>query len=527
MEKVYPIDVAGIKNIGIEEWLEDYYIPVTGKEFKNIYDKVFKSYLDIIKQYDNGIIYWIALSDIRIPYYISLYVLELLRFIRLKEKGYEYIIGQKKEKISENISAYKHSYLSNMNLIGNRISGLTPQGRAKNILRTIGYNLSPGHLTNKNFLKNITKPYYFIGNRAQQEVVSFCREKEIAPIHISPMIFAKKSLGKINNDSQYVEMLRFIMIFLNLVRKQHPIIDNSTFELLRKNIEEYFSDSLFFFRQNMRVFSKYKPKNLLVTGLGSQIHRLFCSAWRCAGGRVIGFAHGNSYSHECTPNSFIVLSMVDQYIVSSKGHEEMVKKSEEYFIPDFNMPNTVFLKNNIYKSLFCRLQNSPPVTKIMKIMIIGNIMKNYVALDAEYHTFARLYHQLEIVKLLKDNGYYVIYKPRPETLTEIEGIFETYADEVLTDRLEDVCHYADCLLFSSPYSTTFGFSLLTNKPIVLINVKGYYWYPRAFGLIKKRCSVVEAEAVDGKIVFDKKDVLNAIENSLENIDYEILHEFAF
>jgi hypothetical protein len=39
--------------------------------------------------------------------------------------------------------------------------------------------------------------------------------------------------------------------------------------------------------------------------------------------------------------------------------------------------------------------------------------------------------------------------------------------------------------------------------------------------------VVEAEIVDGTIVYDEKDVLNAINNSLENINYDILYEFAF
>ncbi len=97
MEKVYPIDIAGIKNIGVEEWLENYYVPVTGKEYNNIYDKVFKSYMDIIKKYDNKIIYWIAISNIRMPIYVSLYILELLKLIRLKENGYGCIIGQKKE----------------------------------------------------------------------------------------------------------------------------------------------------------------------------------------------------------------------------------------------------------------------------------------------------------------------------------------------------------------------------------------------------------------------------------------------
>ena len=132
-----------------------------------------------------------------------------------------------------------------------------------------------------------------------------------------------------------------------------------------------------------------------------------------------------------------------------------------------------------------------------------------------------------MVKMLKKTGYYTIYKPRPDSMHETYDIFEKYADDILKEKLEDIYKNADCLVFSSPYSTAFGFSLLTNKPIVLLNVEGYLWYPRVFELIKKRCSVVDAKTVDGRIVFDEKDVLNAIEYSIENIDYEILHEFAF
>tara|TARA_B100002003_G_C13646387_1_gene329289 strand:+ start:299 stop:424 length:126 start_codon:yes stop_codon:yes gene_type:complete len=34
-------------------------------------------------------------------------------------------------------------------------------------------------------------------------------------------------------------------------------------------------------------------------------------------------------------------------------------------------------------------------------------------------------------------------------------------------------------------------------------------------------------SIDGKIVFDEKDVLDAVENSIGNINYDVLHEFAF
>ena len=533
MEKIYPAGIAGIKNLGIKKWMNDYYVPVTGKEFKNIYDKVYKSYMDIIKQYDNGIVSWIAIPNDTIPRYVSLYIFELLKLIRLKDKGYDYIMGQKKEKLSSDISTYKATGSSNpdanMNLIGKRISELTPQERAKNILRTIKYNISPGHLINKDFLKNISKPYYFIGDRTQHEVVTFCRENGIAPICLPSMIFAKKGSVEINNDSQYVEMMDFIMIFLDLVRKQHPIIDNTTFELLRRNMEECFRNSLFYFRQNIRVFGKLKPKNLLVTGLGNQIHRLFCSAWRYAGGRVIGFTHGCSYSHYYSTKAklFKDLSMVEQYVASSKGQEEIIKQAAKDFLPDYKMPNIVHSKNNIYKPLFDRLKSDPPVNKIKKIMVVGAVIKIYSIIDTEYHTFSLLYNDIQLINILKKAGYYAVYKPRPETMHETYDIFEKYADVVLKGKLEDVYKNADCLVFSSPYSSAFGFSLLTNRPIVLLNVEGCHWYRRAFELIKKRCRIVEAYPADGRIAFDEKEFIDAVESSLSNINYDVLYEFAF
>jgi hypothetical protein len=39
--------------------------------------------------------------------------------------------------------------------------------------------------------------------------------------------------------------------------------------------------------------------------------------------------------------------------------------------------------------------------------------------------------------------------------------------------------------------------------------------------------VVEAKTVDGRVVFDEKDVLHAVQESINNINYDILYEFAF
>jgi hypothetical protein len=527
MEKIYPIDITGIKKIGVEEWLKNYYVPVTGNEFQTIYDNVFTSYLDTVKQYNNNVAYWIAISNIKIINYTSQWILEVLRLTRLKERGYKYIIGKEKVRMPNDISMYEYNSLAKTNLIGKVVSGLNYQERIKNVLRTIKYNVSPPVFANKYFLTNISSPVFFIGDRSQQEVVSYCNQNKISPICLSALIFANNRYKKVNKDSQFNEILEFVYSFFVLLKKQFPEISSSLFELLKKELDECFIYSLLLFRQNVNVLSKLRLNRLLATGLGYLPHRIISASWRYAGGEVIGFVHGNSYSYGYTPACITYLSLVNQYVTVTAGHKGLLQKAAEDFSYGLKMGNITFIKQPYYKRLFTELQMEKPVNKIKKIMLVGVPMVDvYYPFTSGGYAFA-LDLELRLVKLLRSNGYYVIYKPHPRTLNDVEGIFDGYANEVIRLRFEGVFDKADCIMFGYFSTTTFGFSLCTNKPIVLIEPKGNYWYPRAFELIKKRCSVVDAKPVDGKIVFDEQDVLNAVQESINNINYDILYEFAF
>jgi hypothetical protein len=529
MEKIYPIDIAGIINIGVEEWLKRYYIPVTGKEYQTIYDNVFTSFLDTVKQYNDDVVYWTAISNIKVIRFTSQWILEVLRLIRLKEGGYEYIIGKEKIRIPNDISIYEYNSLAKTNLIGTVVSEQNYQEKIKNVLKTIRYNFPSPVFTNKYFLTNISSPVFYIGKRSRQEVVAYCNQNKISPIHLTPMLFANNCHEEVNKDSGLKEILEFVNSFFVLLKKQFPAINSSLFELLRKELDGWFIYSLLFFRQNVNVFRKFKPKKLLATGLGKPVHRLFCASWRYVGGEVIGFNHGNSYYYDgYSPGIITFLPLVNQYVTVTVGHKEILQKAMEEFPCGLKMGNITVLKKSYYKQLYTELQRKKPINKIKKIMLVGFPMTDcYYPFFPSAYAFAQLELEIRLVTILRSKGYYVLYKPHPVTLNEVEGLFDGYADEVIKPRFEEVFDKADCIMYGSFTTTTFGFSLHTNKPIVLIEVKGNYWHPRAFELIKKRCSVVEAEAVDGKIVFDEKDVLNAIENSLENINYEILHEFAF
>ena len=528
MERIYPIDIAGIKNIGVEEWLKGYYIPVTGKEFQTIYDNAFTSFLDVVKQHNDDVVYWVAISNINIINFASQWILEVLRLIRLQERGYEYIIGKEQVRIPSDISTYEYNSFAKTNLIGKTVSELNFQERIKNVLRAVKYNLFPPFFADKNILTNITSPVFFIGNRSAQEVVAYCQLNKIAPIHLPSMLFANNSYEKVGKDPVINEVLEFVCRFFVLLKNQFPVINSSLFELLRKEIDECFRYSLLFFRQNVNVISQLRHDKLLATGLGNQIHKIFMASWRYVGGDVIGFTHGNGYFSGYTPGYFKILSLVNHYMAASAGHKEILQKTAKDFSFGLRMGNITFVNQPYYKRLFTELQRKRPVNKIKKVMLVGFPMVDYYFpfFPASY-AFAQLRLELRIGKILRSNGYNVIYKPHPMTANDEEGIFDGYADEVANARFEEIFDKADCIVFGTYGSTTFGFSLLTNKPMVLIETKGTYWYPRTFELIKQRCSIVDAEAIDGEIVFDEKDVLNAVQESINNINYDILYEFAF
>ena len=528
--KVYPIDISGIKSIGTEEWMKNYYIPVTGKKFQTIYDNVSTSFLDVLlKQNNNEVVYWIAISNMTVINYTSQWISEVSRLIRLKGRGYEFIIGKEKARIPNDISMYEYDSLAKINLIGKVVSGLNYQERIKNVLSTIKYNIFPPVFADRNFLANISSPAFFIGYRSQEGVVAYCNQSKIVPIHLHPLFFANNHHEEDNKYSEINEILGFVDSFISLLKKQFPGISSSLFELLRKKLNECFRYSLLLFRQNVNVFRKFKPKKLLATGLGYPVHRLFCASWRYAGGDVVGFKHGNSYSYGYYPGTIILLSLVNQYVTVTAGHKKLLQKAAEDFSCGLKMGNIIFTKQSHYERLFKEIQREKPVNKIKKIMLIGFPMsKFYYCGSPGGFAFAQLDMEIRLAKLLKKKGYNVIYKPHPMTMNEIEGIFDNYVDEIVEDKYENVYDIADCILFGDYSTSTFGFSLLTNRPIVLIDIKGCYWFPKSFELLNKRCSIVMAELDEsGRIVFEENEVLNAVEESISNINYDILHEFAF
>ena len=524
--KCYPVDLSGVNEIGLEKWLKNYYIPVKGNEIYEIYNNVFDLYGTLYLKNHNEIIKWVILS-LRIPLIISKSLYEVLRIMRLRENGYDYILTREKNKITEDfidnqmLKVFSHSALS-----------LNKSNKVKNYLRFIKYNISTSGILNFNFIRNLSVPVFLIGNRFAPEIEAYCDGYGIAPIQIPPMLFGGNYSKSSSNSKEEEELNIILGDFWNQIRAKFMFIEKRRLELLKNKVKEIFSEAIGFFLYNYSVLKNIKPRKLLVSGMGSHSHRLFSAAWKQAGGTVIGFPHGNGYwcgyDRGSVTDGF--LSILDEYVASTVGQEKILKGAIKQFETDFKTDVIVSTnRKNLYKDLFDRLQKSGQVKRISKVMIIGYPLGDYVYINpSESHGLAYLRLEIELVKILKSAGYYVIYKAHPMTQDVGKYLFNEFADEYLTNTFEDVYERADCLLFTYAYSTTLGFSMLTKKPIVVMDVLCVNSNPRVYDLIRKRCMFIDAKPDGaGGIEFDSNQLISSIGKDCKEPNYDILYEYAF
>jgi hypothetical protein len=128
---------------------------------------------------------------------------------------------------------------------------------------------------------------------------------------------------------------------------------------------------------------------------------------------------------------------------------------------------------------------------------------------------------------LKEAGLYVIYKAHPESYAETRKVIAEYSDEFSTEDFSGAYYKADCLLFPHPGTTTFGYSLMTNMPMVVFCENIDKWHPELLALLKKRCVILPMTTDNkSKVVFDKTQLIESIMLSPKHLDHSVVAEFA-
>lgn len=270
------------------------------------------------------------------------------------------------------------------------------------------------------------------------------------------------------------------------------------------------------------------PETLLLTEVARPVHKAIAMGFSGRNTRVVGFHHGNDL-----PNSWHRFSaytetahcreFVCPSLASARFHKleyETAAIHKRYPV-EFTSAETGY-----YAELKKRAATVPAPEKVRTIMLIGFPMNanRYMGHPANWF-FYQADLEARIAEQLRSQGFKVIYKMHPERREEASGVFEHLYDSISIQPFEDVWPQADAFLFGSIATTTFGYALCLNRPVVFLDLPGKKYNPDAYDLLCRRCELIPCRFGPGdRVDYDEYAMYRAFASPRIPVDMAYVDE---
>ncbi len=527
-EKFYPVDIPGVRLIGPQKWIDSFPPNIPCGEYQKLYASVFESFIEALpSRHIDPEIYYSAVSNYKVIPQITQHLYEIVSLKKIRENGYEYVDGKEPVKIEEILDVKKRKISIDTDIF--ELKGID---RLRERWRAVRTNFGRACMFCAFFPGMVNYRHYIIGDRSQKELIQYVHEATVHPVCLRPLLFFMGCSKYRLQESDRSKIESFSNSFFEKLSARCSLTDGLLDQSFKDQFLELLSNSLKALKTCQKRIKSWSIKEeLLVTHIGNVHHRIFASAWNTLGGKVVGFSHGNIYPYAYVPGDILngAFQIYDRFIVASEGEKRLLEYAQKDF--KFGFRNNIEFatyKNSIYNPIFKEFQKADSVKEIKKVMYVGfpTDYNNY-SYSAEINTMTYVSLEIRIMKDLKKAGYYIIYKAHPDTLSQTRDLYAPFCDEIITEKFENVWRKADCVFFGVPYSTTFGYTLMTNRPVVLMDLKTNYWHPSVYPLLKQRCAIVNMKLQDGgKLDYDSAEIAKAVEKSKNNISYELIKKFA-
>lgn len=514
---------------GIEQWLDSYQSPVASKEFQHIYDTLNKEFVRLITQKEKSNLYWTGICNYKLILFLAHKCFFQLRFNRLREQGYQSIYDSTMIPVDDAIQALSNDFYA---AEADMDFGLKNIDFCRYHWRKVRTNWGAVSPFNALFPKYASCKNYVLGGRNVKELKTYSEAMNDIPVTLQPRTFYP-SARQFASPADQQDVGNFISSLLNFLKQTFPEASSFVNDRFAELTNTYFLNTLNAIEQCRLNVKNWTPKPVLVTGIGNVHHRIFSVAWKSIKGKTVNFTHGNSYCLAYKPGSITTGShaLVDDYVASSNGEAQLLEDAKK----DFNngletFDNIVVNPTNVYRPIADSFKQMAPVKSVKKVMLLGYPMSyHYHLYHPEQHSLAHVHLEINLLKILKKHGFTTIYKAHPDTLNEIKGLYNQYVDEIVPEPFEQVCKagLADCVLFGSSSTTTFGYVLLTKMPVVVLDTKGTHLHNDVRPLLEKRCAFVNADTdQSGHFTFNEAELVDAVKQSVDRLDMEIVQRFA-
>jgi hypothetical protein len=256
------------------------------------------------------------------------------------------------------------------------------------------------------------------------------------------------------------------------------------------------------------------PAQLLLTNLGQPSYRAVALAMRRRGVEIVGFHHGtNMGGQPFRVGSIVDLLPVDCFVVPSNAclrwRRDLYAHSR---VSELHQARFEHVAQPHYRQWLDDGRRVRLPRQIQSVMIVG-FPPNWLRYPhlAGHWALAQLDVEIALIKSLRAAGFAVLYKAHPEWEGQLKHLFAGLDCEFVGGHLETLWQRADAFVFSRISSSSFGFALCTNRPIVLLDVDSQDWVADAYALLARRCRMVPASIGESlRIGFDEMALIDAL-----------------
>jgi len=508
MKKIF-LDADSINNENLVAFLKSETWPVSESLFWKLTNFIFDEYIKEIKLLDKKS-YKIATIEIRfLPLLINILHYNYIKNYASKNK-FEYVYTKSAgkflnpdwEKISNEYQSFNYPYNKLQRVI-------------RRLIKLIYFNR---HLSIKKILNGIfTKKVNISFGSLDKIKQNYIKKTNIFFLHLEWIDLVNRTnfkLDKINkNKKTNINIINNILI--KFKNKPTFKLFISGLNLNKVNIaskKRLQSISLIYdYLQSLKT-----PKQIILTESLNPFHKIISSAYLSKGSNVRNFSHGNDLGLICQKwarTYFYV--QAGNYGVENKKIYNIFKK-ESNKLPLAKIEKTAFFSVNTNIGLrrknitFTKINRN----KIKKVMLIGFPMNSTRYISDAYCFFDyALRLEIYILNQLKSLGYYTIYKAHPDRLKTIGNLMLNFANECDSNKFEHVWHKADALIFKHCTTTTFGYAITTDLPIVLLNEKSTDWNYQRKSQIKKRIHILSYSYNNKLTGLSKNNLIKGLQNA--------------
>lgn len=256
------------------------------------------------------------------------------------------------------------------------------------------------------------------------------------------------------------------------------------------------------------------PEAVLLSEVAQPVHKALCLGFRNTGSKIVGFHHGNDMGNvRETVSAYTEFAHCDEFACPTEAAAEFHR--EEYCTAGIsNIRPVAFtsVDTHYYEQLLDEASKIHAPRQVHRVMLMGYPMnaRRYAGNPADWFYY-QLDLELSLIEDLNKHELEVIYKMHPERQEEAAGIFEEKCSKVLKEPFESVWGQADAYLFGCTSSTTFGYALCLNRPVIVLDLPERPWNLDTYALLAARCEMVPAWFGAGdRVEYDKEALIRCL-----------------